>query len=81
MLCLTGYQSLNLKLEEIVLRSAIRPLYRIPQGFIVFFLVWILLYLAAAKMGIQYQNLNQGFIILLEGMFALFLIVIILFSI
>lgn len=81
MLCLAGCENVSLILEEIVLRSAIRPLYRIPQGFMLFFLVWLLLYLAAAKLGIQYQNLKQGLIVLLEAMFALFMIVIILFSV
>lgn len=67
--------------DTVAFSSAVNPVYQIPQGFFFFMLIWCMLYFMAAKLGVYYTGVHDGMIMLLEGMFATFIIIIMLFAI
>lgn len=70
----------SLTLDKIVLRAAANPIYAIPQSLIFFMIFWFMLYFAAAWFGVHYTSLRGGITVLLESIFAGFLVTVMLFS-
>ncbi len=73
-------EGVSFTLNKITLRSAVNPIYEIPQGFILFVLAWWLLYFTAVYFGIHYTGIRNGIVLLLETLFTVFLSLTLIFA-
>lgn len=68
-------------IDAITVRPAVNPRYQIPWSFFFFLSVWNVFYFAAAKSGIRYRGIKKSCILLPEAMFAVFIIIVMLFAV
>lgn len=71
----------GVEIDAITISSSANPLYHIPQGFLLFMIIWSMAYFTASKLGVHYNGIQSSMIMLLEGLFAICIIMTMLFAI
>jgi hypothetical protein len=74
-------EGVSLTLDAITLRSAQAPALRIPCQILLFAVFWLALYAVAKQLGVKFTSITDSSVTLLEGMLALLLSLIIVYSV